>query len=329
LPNGGKRGVGADARLATSACLVRAAAPGRSARVSLRSRTTQTRPLAVLIQRVTCGTGKPELRRDPRRYVLWFVSGAVNSHTDHAVVRRAAGALPAPLRRPQRCPRPAVHLELLARQKETIQSGVIATTVRIPKRDRRLHCGREDYTGVQSDRFRYVNALFSPCSERHGPRATRGGARRPPELETVTHPGAAPGRESLDSLHRMFAPALARKLVAPGWDTEFGVVLAHVADLPAAARHAVAQVVRSVLAEGGLDPTAVTTAVALLEEIEGFTGTTGPQSATQCAEVARHRAAELRGEAHALRAQAAAQHGRSQRMSGHVAARVLARASRA
>jgi hypothetical protein len=135
-------------------------------------------------------------------------------------------------------------------------------------------------------------------------------------------------RERLDPLHRMFAPALARKLAAPGWETESGVVVAHVADLPAAARHAVAQVVRSVLAEGGLDPNAVATAVALLEEIEGFTGTTVPSRRPSARRVARHRAAELRGEAHALRAQAAAQHGRSQRMSRHVATRVLARASR-
>ena len=193
MPNGGTRGVGVDARLATSACLVRAAAPGRSARVSLRSRTTQTRPLAVLIQRVTCGTGEPELRRDPALRPLVRLGSGFNCHTDHAVVRRAAGALPALGRRPQRSPRPAVHLELLARQKETIQSRVIATTVRIPKRDRRLHCGREDYTGVQSDRFRYVNALFSSCSERHGPRATRCGARRPAKrLSPIRglHPGA-------------------------------------------------------------------------------------------------------------------------------------------
>jgi hypothetical protein len=111
----------------------------------------------------------------------------------------------------------------------------------------------------------------------------------------------------------MSVPALAGKLVAPGWETEFGGLLAQLVDLPPAARLAIAQVVRSVLAEGCLEPEEVASAFTLLEAIE-VSDATGQQSAARRAQAARHWAAELRDDAQALRAQAAVQRRRSRRI---------------
>jgi hypothetical protein len=112
----------------------------------------------------------------------------------------------------------------------------------------------------------------------------------------------------------MLAPALAAKLVAPGCETEFGRLLVQVADLPPAARGAVADVVLSLVAEGNLEQDAVESALALLDELGELPDTSAPPP-RQHAQAARRRAAALRQEARAVVAEAAVQRRRSRRLA--------------